>query len=211
MLLLANLYTLLYRYTGQHDITVGTSVAGRDRLDLEDQLGYFVNTLAIRTQFDPRQSFSRLLAQVKTNTLKAYEHSAYPFDLLVDKLQLERDPGRFPLFDVMLVLQNLENNRRYGDNTLQDLVVENIEPDIHISKLDLLICMSEVDDRLEVYFEYDTALFTEATIRQMQHDLLLVMAHTASGSEVPLDDIEMPVSVQEKTILNDFVKAVQDL
>src|SRR5690606_19365535 len=106
--LVALLKALLYRYTGQEDIIVGTPIAGRDHIDLEDQIGFYVNTLALRTQFNGGMSYVELLREVKGVTLGGYEHQVYPFDALVEDLDLSRDMSRNALFDVMIVLQNNE-------------------------------------------------------------------------------------------------------
>ena len=105
--LLATVKTLLYRYTNQEDIIIGSPIAGREHADLEDQIGFYINTLALRTQFKGEDSYKELLEKVKQVTLGAYEHQVYPFDELVDELQLNRDMSRSALFDVMIVLQNL--------------------------------------------------------------------------------------------------------
>ncbi|HJT73558.1 MAG TPA: amino acid adenylation domain-containing protein, partial [Chitinophaga sp.] len=104
--LLAAVNALLYRYTGQEDIIVGSPVAGREHVDLEDQIGFYVNTLALRARFHGTDSYRELLSQIRDVTLGAYEHQVYPFDDLVDELGLQRDMSRSALFDVMVILQN---------------------------------------------------------------------------------------------------------
>lgn len=106
MILLSLIKVMLYRYTGEEDIIIGTPTAGREHADLENQVGFYVNTLAIRDRVTPGKSFLSFLDQVKQNTMDAYEHQLYPFDKLVDELDIKRDPGHHPLFDVMVVLQN---------------------------------------------------------------------------------------------------------
>ncbi|ROH98264.1 non-ribosomal peptide synthetase, partial [Chryseobacterium sp. G0240] len=107
MTLMAGVKSLLYRYSGQSDIIVGTPIAGRDHPDLENQLGLYLNTLAIRTRFSSgATTFSSLLDDEKSTLLSAYEHQLYPFDELVGKLNIKRDPSRSALFDVLVVFQN---------------------------------------------------------------------------------------------------------
>ena len=106
MTLMAGVNILLHRYTGQHDIIVGTPVAGREHPDLENQLGLYLNTLAIRTTLQEGMSFSELLVLEKETLLGAYEHQGYPFDALIGKLSLSRDTSRSALFDVLVALQN---------------------------------------------------------------------------------------------------------
>ncbi|SDH29160.1 non-ribosomal peptide synthetase [Chitinophaga filiformis] len=100
MILLSAIYVFLYRYTGQTDLVIGSPVAARNHLQLEDQIGCYMNTLALRVQLDANISFRELLEQVKQNTLNAFDHQDYPFDLLLSKLQYERYENRLPLFDV---------------------------------------------------------------------------------------------------------------
>ncbi len=98
--LLATVKVLIYRYTGDEELIFGVPVAGRDHRDLQDQLGCYINTLAIRTRFTGGTSFMQLLATVKTNLMEGYQHQVFPFDLLVEELHLQGDRSRSPLFDV---------------------------------------------------------------------------------------------------------------
>ncbi len=123
MSLLAGVKALLFRYTGQTDMVLGTPIAGRNHIDLEQQVGFFVNTLVLRTRFDASDSFAALLGKIKEVTLKAYEHQIYPFDRLVDDLKLNRDMSRSPLFDVMVVLQNT-GEEEITTEGLQDIEVK---------------------------------------------------------------------------------------
>lgn len=110
MTLLSSLNVLLSRYTSQYDIIVGSPIAGRPHPDLENQIGFYVNTLALRNKVNSTDSFDRLFSRVKQTTLEAYQHQEYPFDRLVDELNLPIDTGRHPVFDVMFVLQNNSEN-----------------------------------------------------------------------------------------------------
>ena len=103
--LLAAVKTLLFRYTRQQDIIVGTPVAGRSHPDLREQIGFYVNTLALRTRFNGTDSFSRLLENVRQTTRSAYQNQDYPFDRLIHLLNPEKDMSRSPLFDVMVSIQ----------------------------------------------------------------------------------------------------------
>jgi len=107
--LLSIVKILLYRYTSQQDIIVGIPSAGREHLELADQVGLYVNTLALRTRLSVQDAFLNILSKIKKTTLQAYRHQAYPFDELIDSLKLHRDPGRNPLFDVLVNHQ--DNNR----------------------------------------------------------------------------------------------------
>ncbi|WP_048320074.1 condensation domain-containing protein, partial [Crocosphaera watsonii] len=106
MTLLAGFQTLLWRYTAQEDVVVGSPIANRNRGEIEGLIGFFVNTLVLRTNLAENPSFSELLEQVREVTLGAYSHQDVPFELLVERLQPERDLSHSPLFQVMFVLQN---------------------------------------------------------------------------------------------------------
>ncbi|MBN9381666.1 MAG: hypothetical protein J0H74_12925 [Chitinophagaceae bacterium] len=189
MLLLANLYILLYRFSGQRDITIGTPIAGRDHIELEHLIGFFANTLAFRARMEIEDKFETFLEQVKQNTLHAYAHSAYPFDLLVDQLLQDRQPGRSPLFDVMLTLQNMENEARYRGTIAGQLNVTSYETDIRVSKFDLTICVSENEGALAFLVEYDTDLFKEKTILRIKENLMVLFDLTTSLPELSIGDL----------------------
>jgi non-ribosomal peptide synthetase component F len=106
MALLAAFQTLLYRYTGQEDIVVGSPIANRNRREIEGLIGFFVNTLVLRSNFTGNPTFRELLAQVRQVALEAYEHQDLPFEKLVEELKPERSLSYSPLFQVMFVLQN---------------------------------------------------------------------------------------------------------
>ena len=101
---------LLSRYSGQKDLVLGTPVAGRDHADLNKQIGFYVNTLALRNQVNSEEGFKACFNRIKETTLTAYEHQHYPFDRLVEELDLKRDTTRNALFDIMLTLQNVTEN-----------------------------------------------------------------------------------------------------
>ena len=111
MVLLANFNILLSKYSGQEDIIIGSPIAGRNHRDLENIIGMFVNTLAIRSTVNSELSFKEYLKKVKEKTLNAYENQDYQFEELVEKLDINRDLSRNPLFDVMFALQNIEEAR----------------------------------------------------------------------------------------------------
>ncbi|MDE1376701.1 condensation domain-containing protein, partial [Bacillus licheniformis] len=108
MLLLAGYTALLSKYTGQEDIIVGTPAAGRNHEDIQHLIGMFVNTLAIRNHPEGKKTFRDYLQEVKENTLQAYENQDYPFEELVEKVNIKRDMARNPLFDTMLVYHNTD-------------------------------------------------------------------------------------------------------
>ncbi|WP_410503401.1 amino acid adenylation domain-containing protein [Gillisia sp. Hel_I_29] len=158
--LLSSLKALLYRYTGQEDLVVGTPVAGREHSDLEDQIGFYINTLALRNEVRSEDSFEDLFRRVRQRTLDAYEHQGYPFDRLVEDLELRRDTSRSAVFDMMLVLQNTgDAHQGIG---ISDSDVELItDQGFNLSKFDLSFTFEERGDYLALLLEYNTDVYEQ--------------------------------------------------
>ncbi|MCA1593881.1 MAG: condensation domain-containing protein, partial [Acidobacteria bacterium] len=174
MTLLAAFKTLLHRYTSQDDIVVGSSIAGRNRAETEGLIGFFINTLVLRTDMSGNPTFRELLGRVREVALGAYEHQDLPFEKLVEELQPERDMSRNPLFQVTFQLVNVTKS---VDDVLES-TAESIEDDSDPSDLsldiergtaifDLAFDMYEGDDGLSAEVEYSTDLFEDATITYM--------------------------------------------
>src|SRR5215831_9598322 len=163
MTLLAALQTMLWRYTGQNDISIGTPIANRNRDEIEGLVGFFVNMLVMRAEVNGEQSFVEHLRKVREVALGAYEHQDVPFEKLVEELQLERDPGRTPLFQVTFSLQNLGvTTPRFDD---LDVTVD--EKELANCNYDLLVEAHDGAKGLRLVLHYDVALFADETIRRM--------------------------------------------
>jgi len=163
MALLAAVYGLFFHYSGQTDIIIGTPVSGREHADCEGQVGFFLNMLPLRLVFSAGHSFTALLGLVREMTLAAYEHQAYPFDRLVADLGIARNPGRSPLFDVVVDMLNL-----------MGATAQAVLPDFQFirpawSKYDLSIIFAEGEETLDVHFEYRTGLFNRGTIQRLMN------------------------------------------
>ncbi len=163
MTLLAAFQTLLYRYTGQEDILVGSPIANRDRFETDALIGFFVNTLVLRTDLSGNPSFRELLARVREMALSAYEHQEMPFEQLVAELQPERDLSRNPLIQVMFTLQNAP----VPVMEFAGLTLSPVEFDSGMTKFDLILTLSETPEGLTGRLEYNTDLFDAATIAKM--------------------------------------------
>jgi len=168
MLLLALLNTLLNRVTGQSDFVIGTPVAGRDQSDLDKQIGLFLNTLALRNTFDSEASFNDLLSSVKENVLKGFEHQTYPFDLLINDLNLNRETGKIPLFNVWMVLQNMGDDGAEAKPVETDgLKVKRFGNDFNVSRYDLRFTFNETSKGLMIGLNYSADLFKKETAQAM--------------------------------------------
>ncbi len=207
MTLQAIIKTLLYRYTGQEDMVVGTVEAGRTHADLENQIGYYVNTLALRTRFSGEESFDTLLKTVKENTLAAFEHKQYPFDVLVEELGVERNMSRTPLFDVSLVLQNFSA----ASTSEAELEVSNLEMDITISKLDMNLVFFVLNEGLLVHIEYATDLFTETRIYRLIGHLEQLCRSILKDSSQPLHQLTYLTKAEQHQLRIDFNQTQAEL
>ncbi|HVV06534.1 MAG TPA: amino acid adenylation domain-containing protein, partial [Puia sp.] len=166
--LLAAVNTLLYKYTGQKDIVVGSPIAGRQYADLDDQIGFYLNTLALRTRIGDGDDFLHLLKTVRQLTREAYEHQAWPFDELVKDLKLQRDSSRSALFDVLIDLHRQTDYLPEKLPVIPDLEIAAVEAGNRvISKFDLTFMFIVTDKGLELSVEYNTDLFNGATIQRL--------------------------------------------
>ncbi len=163
MTLMAAFNVLLYRYSGQDDIAVGTPIANRNRLETEGLIGFFVNTLALRTDLSGEPTFVELLRRVRETALQAYAHQDVPFEKLVEVLQPERDLSHTPLFQVLFVLQNAP----MPAVELSDLTISTMSIDSTTVLYDLVLSMQEEGDHLSATLEYNTDLFDASTVERM--------------------------------------------
>ncbi|HWS53455.1 MAG TPA: amino acid adenylation domain-containing protein, partial [Pyrinomonadaceae bacterium] len=163
MALLAAFDALLYHYTGQSDILVGSPVAGRTRAETENLIGCFVNTLVLRTRVEGRETFRELLGKVREACLGAYAHQDAPFERVVEEAQPERSLSHSPLFQVVFVLQNTPA----GETNPAGLGVSPFRVEGATSKFDLMLTLTETGGRLAGGFEYSTDLFDAATVERM--------------------------------------------
>ncbi|AFZ57857.1 non-ribosomal peptide synthetase [Anabaena cylindrica] len=171
MTLLTAFKILLCRYSGQKDVIVGTPIAGRNRREIEVLIGFFVNTLALRTDLGEHRSFRELLSRVRRVCLEAYTHQDVPFEQLVEVLQPERNLSHTPIFQVMFALQNA----LMGELQLPNLTVTALEALVQTAKFDLTLSMSERNGQLIGEWEYNTDLFDGSTIERMiQHFQMLL-------------------------------------
>ena len=163
MTMLAAFQTLLHLQTGQGDVVVGTPIAGRNLVELENLIGFFVNTLALRTNFSGNPTFRQLLGRVKETTLGAYAHQDLPFERLVRELNPEREANHSPVFQVMFGMQNEPSEAL----KLRGLTISREPLPTRTAKFDLTLFVSDTGNGLACRFEYSTDLFEEATIKRM--------------------------------------------
>ncbi|MCB1021568.1 MAG: AMP-binding protein, partial [Acidobacteria bacterium] len=184
MTFLAGFAVLLSRYCGQSDIVIGAPVANRNRSELEDLIGFFVNTLAIRLDLSGDPSFSDLLAHVKERALEALGRQDAPFERIVEAIQPQRDRGRHPIFQTMLLVQNAPR----AVLELPGLRLTPLEIDDGAAKFDLTLSLVESDGRLRCGLTYDVDLFDHATAERM-------LGHWATLMESAVREPERPIGL----------------
>ncbi len=182
MVLLAAFDVLLHRLTGEVDLVVGTPIANRERREIEGLIGCFVNTLALRADLSGAPAFASLVEQVKRRTLAAFAHQALPFERLVEALAPRRDQADTPLFQVMLVLQNIGSAPLWTPGGAAGLTLEPAEVGSAIAKFDLTVVAIESGGGLRLTFEYSTDLFDGATVKRLARQLAALLTHAADGA-----------------------------
>ncbi|MEO0949477.1 MAG: AMP-binding protein, partial [Cyanobacteria bacterium J06641_5] len=188
MTLLAAFKLLLFRYTGQTNIAVGTPIASRSRSELANTIGFLVNTLVLRTGLDGQESFLDFLDRVRITTLEAYDRQDLPLDLLVKTLRPERDLSYNPLFQAMFVLSNAEESSL---NTSQDLAFKPLDIEAKNSQFDLTLEVEEISNKLEASIEYSTDLFKPETIGRMLEQFKILLAGIVANPQQPI--LELPL------------------
>jgi amino acid adenylation domain-containing protein len=177
--LLAAFQTLLARYSGQEKIAVGAPIANRTRAETEGLIGFFTNTLVLRTEVVGKLSFRELLGRARKTTLGAFAQQDMPFERLVEELQPDRSLNVQPLFQVMFVLHNAPS----PPLELSGVRVGTFNVQIGTSKFDLLLSMREEGDRLTAVIEYNTDLFKESTIERMSHQFETLLEGLAADPD----------------------------
>jgi amino acid adenylation domain-containing protein len=197
MTLLAAFDTLLYRYTEQSDILVGTPIANRDRSEIEGLIGFFVNTLVMRTDLSGNPNFSELLTRVREMTMDAYAHQNLPFEMLVEALQPERDLSHSPLFQVMFVLQNAPISQL----ELTGLTVSPIKLESATAPFDLTLSMENTPQGLMGVWEYNTDLFDSSTIERMIGHFVTLLCSIVANPQERIEQLPMLAEVEQQQLL----------
>jgi amino acid adenylation domain-containing protein len=187
MVLLSAFQLLLSKYSGSEDIVVGSPIAGRTRREVEELIGFFANTLVLRTDLSADPTFRELLGRVRQGTLGAYEHQEVPFEKLVAELQPERSLSHAPLFQVLFTLQNAEGR---GD-ALGGVRVSGAGAELESAKFDLSLTLAPTAQGLRGVLTYSTDLFERGTIERMLGHLARVLEQVAADADVRLSRLEL--------------------
>ncbi|WP_392535306.1 amino acid adenylation domain-containing protein [Nostoc sp. C117] len=187
MTLMAAYATLLFRYSGQQDILLGTPIASRNHQDIEGLIGFFVNTLVMRTRLENNPSFSKLLTQVRSTCMDAYANQDVPFEQIVEALQIERSLSHSPLFQVMFALQNtLMEQLETPELAVTPLHLDNVN-----AKFDLTLQMWEQDNCLQGFWQYNTDLFDEDRIIRMTGHFQTLLAGIVANPQASVGTLPL--------------------
>jgi amino acid adenylation domain-containing protein len=207
MVLLAAFQLLLSRWSGQPDIVVGTPTAGRGHPQTEGIIGFFVNTLAVRANLQRVENFSQLIRQVKDTVVSAFAHQDLPFDQLVKELAPQRDLSRQPIFQTMMVLQNVS----VPEFQFGDLQVEGINSGNVSAKFDLTLMMQESEGCLLGAFEYATDLFDADTIASLAQRFERLLTLVTADPHAQIKHIDLLSESERTTILHDWSDATKSV
>ncbi len=200
MTLLAAFQCLLYRYTHHEDVAVGSVIANRNQVDLEPLIGIFANTIVLRTDLSGDPSFSEVLRRVRQVTLGAYRNQDLPFEKVLQTLQVSRSIDRNTLFQVMFILQNPPPRVP----VLSGLSAHFVEVDPGIARVDLTLELTDADERLGGWFEYNTDLFEAATIARMAAHLQTLLEAIVADPGERISRLRLLPKVERKRVLVDY-------
>ncbi len=200
MTMLAGLEALLCRYTGQSDLAVGTAVANRNRVETEGLIGFFVNTLVLRAEVEREGSFRGLLRQARENSLVAYMHQNVPFEKLVEELRPERELGRSPLVQVMLVVQNAPA----GVLQLPGLEWRRQAVDTGSAKFELSVEISESAEGLSTSWQYNAELFDRASISRLAEHFERLLNGGVEEAERSVGELPLLSESERRQLLEEW-------
>ncbi|MCV9927835.1 amino acid adenylation domain-containing protein [Flavobacterium sp. LS1R49] len=203
MTLMTGINTLLSRYTGQQDIIIGSPIAGREHPDLENQIGLYLNTLALRTQIDKDFNFLDLLRHEKQVILDAYEHQSYPFDELVEKLELKRDSSRSAMFDIMVVLQSQSTLNSFENDKLSGLEVYEYETSTKVAQFDMTFTFIE-QDSLRLSINYNTDIYDLSFVEQIAVHFEQLVSRMIDEPETKIQQVDYLSTREKQLLLIDF-------
>ncbi|MBJ7295030.1 MAG: amino acid adenylation domain-containing protein [Dolichospermum sp.] len=207
MLLLTAFKILLYRYTNQSDIVVGTPVANRQHSQIQEMIGFFVNNLVLRTDLSDNPTFLQLLQQVKKVVLEAYDHQNLPFEKLVEALHPERNLSYTPLFQIDFALEH----EPVSTITLKDITINISDAGVnHTAKFDLSLFLQKTEQGLTGAFEYSTNLFDAATITRMVQHWQTLLAGIVANPEQKLSNLPILSAIEQHKLLVEWNKTQQD-
>lgn len=201
MTLISAFKVLMHRYSGQQDICVGIPIEGRQQDEIQPLIGFFVNTLALRSEVNSDLTFIKFLQQVKTTTLEAYKHQDAPFEKVVNAVVKERGINRSPIFQVMFIWQNTSKDSQQRLHNVE-LLREDYEHTT--AKFDIIFGLTETTDGLEGAIEYSTDLYTEQTVERMVAHFNKLIYSIVKNPDQKIGKLPMLTHAEERQLLVDF-------
>ncbi len=196
MSMLAAFQALLHRYARQDDVIVGATFAGRDRVELEPMIGFFINTLAMRTDLSGRPTFRALLTRVREVALGALSHQDLPFEKLVEELRLDRDLSRSPLFQVVFQLQNTASEGLQ----LPGLALSPVEASGQTAKFDIVLNLQQSSQGIGGVWKYNTDLFDQATMARMSRHFENLLAGVVADPDQPVAELPILAEAERRQL-----------
>ena len=196
MTLLAAFQTLLFRYTGQGDINIGSPIANRNRREIEPLIGFFVNTMVLRNQLSGEMSFRELVSKEREVCMGAFSNQDLPFEMLVEALQPGRDMSYTPLFQVMFILQNAPADAK----ELPGFSLEMLDVHSGTATFDITLSVSEDTKGLDLTFEYNTDLYDESTMQRMLSHFVRLLEEVVAHPDQSISTLDI-LSAEEKHMM----------
>ncbi|EDP94249.1 plipastatin synthetase [Kordia algicida OT-1] len=191
---------LFHKLTGKTDLIIGTDTAGRIHQDLENQVGYYLNLLPIRINFSKEDNFTALLETVHRELLSGYNHQSYAFDRLISELGLERNMGKLPLLDVLVLFQNFENALGFHD-LIEDVSIESETIETPTSLNDLLLEFSEKGDELSLMIRYNTAIYNKSQLETFIKALDNILEVVVNSDKIDRNYSLLSASEKKRSII----------
>jgi amino acid adenylation domain-containing protein len=196
MVLLAAFQVLLSRHSGQEDVVVGTTIANRDRVETESLIGFFVNTLALRTDLSGNPTFGELVRRIRSLALDAYAHSELPFERLVQELSPRRQRSHTPLFQVLFGLRS-----PMALPQLEGLSVSRVALDSETAKFDLTLILEDSGPEIAGFLQYNTDLFETATAERLVAQLEMLLESAVSDPDQRISDLPLMSAAERHRVL----------
>ncbi|MEO5562049.1 MAG: amino acid adenylation domain-containing protein, partial [Chitinophagaceae bacterium] len=201
--LVASLRILFYRYTGLNDVIIGTPVAGRNHPDLHNQIGLYINTLALRTPIEDDVNFINLFNRVRVDVMNAFEHDEYPFDKLLEDIELKRNLNRNALVDVMMGLQNFNDNINPASvNHALKNKIEDVGPSP--IRCDLLFDFQEIGSELDMRLEFNVDIYEKEAMYRLIGHFKGIVASLVDQPTAPIKQLSYLSSSEQQQLLHDF-------
>jgi NRPS condensation-like uncharacterized protein len=200
MTLLAAFQTLLHLSTGQEDIAIGTPVAGRNQMETEHLIGFFINTLVLRTDLSGNPSFRDLLQRIRELTLSAYVNQDIPFEKIVEEIRPHRSMSYTPLFQVLFALHNVPASTL----EISGLTLRKLSSNNKTTKFELALYMEEVEGEIFSSFQYSADLFEASTISRMEQQFCILLASIIEDPQRRLSNLHISTPAQRRQLMSDF-------